>query len=341
MRKKPTGWCCRSGLLERLVKEPELASWTGLGLAVQAYQKRCEDVIGWLGGLADAGKRRLMVRLVKGAYWDTEIKRAQVDGQPDYPVFTTKPATDVSYLACAKALIAAGPSIYPQFATHNAHSLASVELLLAEAKREDFEFQRLHGMGAPLYEAAGHERRVRVYAPVGEHQDLLPYLVRRLLENGANTSFVHSFLDEDVPAERIAADPYVALSASPGPHPRIPSPPELYGSQRRNSSGHDLSQRAVRERIEQAVAKLDGAGPILAAPIVAGKVAKGEARDVCAPVDHARLVGRMIDGGRRGDRGGVCIGGRVPAGMECAGRASGAPSIFAPWRMRWRPMPTG
>src|SRR5262249_53544599 len=169
-----------------------------------------------------------------------EIKRAQVEGQSDYPVYTTKPATDVSYLTCARALIEAGPSIYPQFATHNAHSLASIEHMARRAGRTDYEFQRLHGMGGALYRAAGRERSVRVYAPVGEHQDLLPYLVRRLLENGANTSFVHSFLDEDVPPERIAADPYATLSAAPGRHPRIPSPPGLYGPSRANSRGLDL-----------------------------------------------------------------------------------------------------
>ncbi|MEP7211296.1 MAG: bifunctional proline dehydrogenase/L-glutamate gamma-semialdehyde dehydrogenase PutA, partial [Alphaproteobacteria bacterium] len=282
------------GLLDRLAREDSLGGWTGLGLAVQAYQKRVEDVVGWLAGLARDSKRRLMVRLVKGAYWDTEIKRSQMEGQPDYPVFTTKPATDVSYLAGASALIGAGPSIYPQFATHNAHTLAGIELMLDRAKRTDFEFQRLHGMGGPLYAAAGRERQVRVYAPVGAHQDLLPYLVRRLLENGANTSFVHSFLDEDVPAERIAADPYALLAAHPTRHARIPTPPDLYGPDRRNSAGEDLSQAAVRNRIEAAVTVLDKAGPILASSIVAGEAAKGKADDVRAPADLAHIVGRVV-----------------------------------------------
>jgi RHH-type proline utilization regulon transcriptional repressor/proline dehydrogenase/delta 1-pyrroline-5-carboxylate dehydrogenase len=281
-------------LLDRLAKEQSLGGWTGLGLAVQAYQKRVDDVIGWLGGLARDSNRRLMVRLVKGAYWDTEIKRAQMEGQPDYPVFTTKPATDVSYLAGAKALIGAGPSIYPQFATHNAHTLAGIELMLDQAKCTDFEFQRLHGMGGPLYAAAGRERQVRVYAPVGAHQDLLPYLVRRLLENGANTSFVHSFLDEDVPAERIAADPYALLTAHPTRHARIPAPPDLYGPDRRNSAGEDLSQAAVRARIEAAVAALDAAGPILASSIVAGQTMKEQGDVVHAPADLDRVVGRVV-----------------------------------------------
>jgi len=280
-------------LLERLAREPELAKWTGLGLAIQAYQKRGEAVVGWLGQLAKDSNRRLMVRLVKGAYWDSEVKRAQVDGQPDYPVFTTKQATDVSYLTCADALLKSGPSIYSQFATHNAHSLAAIELMARRAGRNDYEFQRLHGMGTALYKAAGRERSVRIYAPVGAHQDLLPYLVRRLLENGANTSFVHSFLDEDVPAERIAADPYTTLSAAPSRHPRIPPPPGLYGAARTNSSGVDYSQTAVRERVHAAVAALDAAGPIAAGPIVDGTAKTAGGDDVRAPADSKRVVGRV------------------------------------------------
>ena len=287
-------------LLERLAREPELANWTGLGLAVQAYQKRGEAVVGWLGELAKVTERRLMVRLVKGAYWDSEVKRAQMDGQPDYPVFTTKAATDVSYLACANALLKAGPAIYPQFATHNAHSLASIDMMAARAGRTDYEFQRLHGMGVALYKAAGRERAVRIYAPVGAHQDLLPYLVRRLLENGANTSFVHSFLDEDVPAERIAADPYTTLSAAPARHPRIPPPPGLYGPARRNSAGVDFSQKAVRERIAQALAKLDAAGPITVATLSGGEMAapSGKVVDIRAPADSTRVVGKVAEASR-------------------------------------------
>lgn len=280
-------------LLEKLAREKDLAGWTGLGLAVQAYQKRGEAVVGWLGNLAGETNRRLMVRLVKGAYWDSEVKRAQVDGQPDYPVFTTKQATDVSYLTCAKALIEAGPSIYPQFATHNAHSLAAIELMAKRAGNNDYEFQRLHGMGVALYKAAGRERSVRIYAPVGAHQDLLPYLVRRLLENGANTSFVHSFLDEDVPAERIATDPYTLLSASPARHPRIPPPQGLYGASRINSRGLDFSQKQVRERITDAVAVLDKAGPVIVGSLVAGKASIAKGDDAKAPADASRIVSRV------------------------------------------------
>jgi RHH-type proline utilization regulon transcriptional repressor/proline dehydrogenase/delta 1-pyrroline-5-carboxylate dehydrogenase len=281
-------------LLERLTKEKDLANWTGLGLAVQAYQKRAEHVVLWLAGLSRAANRRLMVRLVKGAYWDSEVKRAQVEGQADYPVYTTKQATDVSYLACARLLTEAGPSVYPQFATHNAHTLSAVELMVKRAGRSDLEFQRLHGMGVALFHAAGRERSVRVYAPVGAHQDLLPYLVRRLLENGANTSFVHSFLDEDVPAERIASDPYATLSAAPARHPRIPPPPGLYGASRLNSRGLDLSQKETRERLVSAVAAFDKASPITAAPIVAGEVLGGEVGYVSAPADGARTVGKVV-----------------------------------------------
>ena len=278
-------------LLEKLAREQGLApKWTGLGLAVQAYQKRGEAVVGWLGQLAADTNRRMMVRLVKGAYWDSEIKRAQVEGQPDYPVFTTKQATDVSYLTCANALLKIGPSIYPQFATHNANSLAGIELMAKRAGNSDYEFQRLHGMGVPLYKAAGRERSVRIYAPVGAHQDLLPYLVRRLLENGANTSFVHSFLDEDVPAERIAADPYTLLSAAPARHPRIPPPPGLYSASRQNSRGLDFSRLEVRERIHAEIAKLDAAGPLAVGSIVAGESTTAAGDAMQSPADAKRTV---------------------------------------------------
>ncbi|RYD85515.1 MAG: aldehyde dehydrogenase family protein, partial [Sphingomonadales bacterium] len=280
-------------LLEKLAREKDTAGWTGLGLAVQAYQKRGEAVVGWLGDLARDTNRRLMVRLVKGAYWDSEVKRAQVDGQPDYPVFTTKQATDVSYLTCAESLIETGPLIYPQFATHNAHSLAAIDLMAKRAGRTDYEFQRLHGMGVALYKAAGRERAVRIYAPVGAHQDLLPYLVRRLLENGANTSFVHSFLDEDVPAERIAIDPYTLLSAAPNRHPRIPPPPALYGASRINSRGLDFSQKETRERIAGAIAALDKVGPLVAGSIIAGKAQTSNGEKVGSPADASRAIGRV------------------------------------------------
>jgi RHH-type proline utilization regulon transcriptional repressor/proline dehydrogenase/delta 1-pyrroline-5-carboxylate dehydrogenase len=231
-------------------------------------------VIGRLRALAQASRRRLMVRLVKGAYWDAEIKRAQLAGRPGYPVWTTKPATDVSYLVCAKALIEAAPDLYPQFATHNAHTLAAVRHM-AEAADAAVEHQRLHGMGEALYAAAGARYAglvVRAYAPVGGHEDLLPYLVRRLLENGANTSFVHALLDERIPAERAVADPVAALGANPAPHPKIPAPPDLYGPGRRNSLGVDLTIASERERLMAAVSGLDSeqlaSGPIVGARLM-------------------------------------------------------------------------
>jgi RHH-type proline utilization regulon transcriptional repressor/proline dehydrogenase/delta 1-pyrroline-5-carboxylate dehydrogenase len=260
-------------LLERLAREPALGDWKGLGLAVQAYQKRTTETVQKLAELARSSGRRLMVRLVKGAYWDTEIKRAQVMGRTDYPVFTTKPATDLNYLVCAKALIEASPYIYAQFATHNAHTLAAVRRM-ARDRKVTIEHQRLHGMGEALYDAA-HEAWadetviVRAYAPVGGHEELLPYLVRRLLENGANSSFVHALLDERVPATAVAADPITAVEAQPDRHPRIPVPMNIYGD-RQNSLGRDYSQAADRERHAKALERVDSekltSGPIIGGP---------------------------------------------------------------------------
>ncbi len=231
-------------LFAGLARDPRLADWSGLGLAVQAYQRRAIHVCDWLVALAGATGRRLMVRLVKGAYWDTEIKAAQMLGLDDYPVFTRKSATDVSYIACAQALLAAGPRLFPQFATHNCHTVATV--LECAAGRRDIEFQKLQGMGDALYNALVPEYGLpcRVYAPVGGHRDLLAYLVRRLLENGANSSFVHQVGDPDVPLERLVADPLDALPRPYAPHPRVPKPRDLYPD-RRNSRGVDLSDRAV------------------------------------------------------------------------------------------------
>jgi RHH-type proline utilization regulon transcriptional repressor/proline dehydrogenase/delta 1-pyrroline-5-carboxylate dehydrogenase len=287
-------------LLDRLVHEPSLKTaagqtWTGLGLAVQAYQKRAPEVIARVSALAQASSRRLMVRLVKGAYWDSEIKRAQVAGRPDYPVYTTKAATDLSYLVCARALIAASPHLYAQFATHNAHTLAAVHRV-AKTAGVKIEFQRLHGMGEALYKAADDLYdgvTLRAYAPVGGHEDLLPYLVRRLLENGANTSFVHALLDERVPPETVVVDPITAVEAAgAGPHPKIPVPEDIYGD-RRNSAGVDLSVKAEREALTGAVKAL---APLAAEPMVAGrKSAGGRAEAVLSPVDGAGVVGRVME----------------------------------------------
>ena len=227
-------------VFERVYGDPALAGYDGLGLALQAYQKRALAVIDWLAHLARSGQKRMPVRLVKGAYWDTEIKRAQILGLCAYPVFTRKAATDASYLACARQLLAAPDAFFSQFATHNAHTVGAI-LALSDG-RSDFEFQRLHGMGEALYAAvrasAAPAVPVRVYAPVGSHADLLPYLVRRLLENGANSSFVYSVADPAVPLEQLIADPVAALGALAGkPHPRIALPRDLYRSEHRPEAG--------------------------------------------------------------------------------------------------------
>ena len=281
-------------LLERLAQEDDLGHWTGLGVVVQAYQKRAVEVIERVAELARSTERRIMVRLVKGAYWDSEIKRAQVAGRPGYPVFTTKAATDLSYLVAAKALIDAAPALYPQFATHNAHTLASVRYMAVEAGVQ-IEHQRLHGMGEALYGAAytrfGNDMVLRAYAPVGGHEDLLPYLVRRLLENGANTSFVHALLDDRVPAKLVVGDPVAAVEAQPGPHPKIPVPRDLYGPRRKNSLGRDLSVRTDRDRLAAAVESV-AAGRMQSGAIVGGKLqAGGTAEPLSAPGDRSRALG--------------------------------------------------
>ena len=282
-------------LFERLAAAPELAGWDGVGLAVQAYQKRAIHVIAWLQVLAARTRRRIPVRLVKGAYWDTEIKRTQEQGLDDYPVFTRKLATDVSYLACARHLLAGRAAFYPQFATHNAQTLGSIIELAGN--RRDFEFQRLHGMGEALYEelVGGADGAIacRVYAPVGSHQDLLPYLVRRLLENGANTSFVNRILDQDVPLENLIEDPVRLLSRlEPKRHPRIPLPAELYGPERRNARGIDLRDPAVLDDLAGRLERAFEAGFQARPGIGEGE---GEARAVLDPADRAFAVGSVIE----------------------------------------------
>ncbi len=226
-------------IIEAVLSDPVFAGWDGFGVVVQAYGKRAGAVIDWLYALATNLDRHIMVRLVKGAYWDSEIKQAQVDGAEDYPVFTRKVATDVSYICCAKKLLGMTDCIYPQFATHNAHTVAAI-LELAGADKP-FEFQRLHGMGKSLLETVLRQQncRCRIYAPVGAHQDLLAYLVRRLLENGANSSFVNQVVDEDVPADLVAADPFDSIEVRLH-EPGLESPTQLYAPGRINSSGWDL-----------------------------------------------------------------------------------------------------
>ncbi len=272
--------------------DARLRDYSGFGLAVQAYQKRAIHVLDWLGELARGRGRTIPVRLVKGAYWDSEIKRAQELGLEGYPVFTRKCNTDVSYLACAKALLTRHATLYPQFATHNAHTVA---WLLDVGAGRAFELQRLHGMGEELYgellERSRFAHRVRVYAPVGSHEHLLPYLVRRLLENGANTSFVNRLVQSEASIDDIVADPIeVARSVVTASHPRIPLPRALYEPERANSRGTNLASRRDLDDLAAALGA-SGAGDWLARPRVAGADAAGEARECLDPADRRRVVG--------------------------------------------------
>jgi RHH-type proline utilization regulon transcriptional repressor/proline dehydrogenase/delta 1-pyrroline-5-carboxylate dehydrogenase len=293
-------------LLERLSFEPQLGGWAGLGFVVQAYQKRCPHVIDFLIDLARRSGRRLMVRLVKGAYWDSEIKRAQVDGQAGYPVYTRKPYTDLSYLACARKLLAAPQAVYPQFATHNAHSVAAI-YQMADPSRytpQQYEFQCLHGMGEPLYEqvvgpvADGKlGRPCRIYAPVGTHETLLAYLVRRLLENGANTSFVNRIADSSILLDELVRDPVEqieALAAQEGqvglPHSAIPLPRDLYGAGRLNSSGIDLANEAELASLTH-VFRGAATAQWSAPPLLAQNTEDGGIHPVRNPANGADVVG--------------------------------------------------
>ncbi|CAN5290633.1 trifunctional transcriptional regulator/proline dehydrogenase/L-glutamate gamma-semialdehyde dehydrogenase [soil metagenome] len=289
-------------LFEAVALDPDLAGFDGIGFVVQAYQKRCPFVIEYLIELAQRSGHRFMIRLVKGAYWDTEIKRAQVDGLPGYPVFTRKPYTDLSYLVCARQLLAAGELIYPQFATHNAQTLATIHTWTQAQNRQasDHEFQCLHGMGESLYDqVVGPDRlgvACRIYAPVGSHQTLLAYLVRRLLENGANSSFVNQIVDENISIDALLADP-VATSASLGgaPHPAIPLPRDLFRSVRMNSAGLDLSSELVLAEIDIALADF-GPRQWHASPLLAdGRQPGGAALDVCNPANLSEVLGQVID----------------------------------------------
>jgi RHH-type proline utilization regulon transcriptional repressor/proline dehydrogenase/delta 1-pyrroline-5-carboxylate dehydrogenase len=272
------------------LSNPSLRGWDGFGVAVQAYQKRALAVIGWLEEAAAAVNGRLTVRLVKGAYWDTEIKRAQERGLADYPVFTRKAITDLCYMACAKKLIAARDRLYPQFATHNALTVASV---IEDASGvEGFEFQRLHGMGEALYAALLAELPdavCRVYAPVGGHRDLLAYLVRRLLENGANSSFVSVAADKSVPIEEILRRPYTRLtSARDARNPKIPLPRDLYQPDRRNSAGVEFGERTGLDAL-LAEARSGTSKDANAAPLVDGSALSGIERSIFSPIDGSAI----------------------------------------------------
>ncbi len=284
-------------LLEALCHDPALAGWNGIGFVVQAYQKRSAFVVDWLIDLARRSGHRLMVRLVKGAYWDSEIKRAQVDGLEGFPVFTRKVHTDVSYLACARALLAAPDAIFPQFATHNAYTVAAIHSMAGPFAPGQYEFQCLHGMGEPLYEeVVGHNklaRPCRIYAPVGTHETLLAYLVRRLLENGANSSFVNRIQDPAVHVADLIADPVAEVAAMhpPGaPHPQIALPRELFGPARVNSAGFDFSNEQHLADLAEAL-QASATRTWRAAPVNAG----GQAIEIRNPADHDDLVGHVTE----------------------------------------------
>ena len=287
-------------LLERLCFEPELSGWNGIGFVVQAYQKRAVFVIDSLVDLARRSRRRLMVRLVKGAYWDSEIKRAQLDGVADFPVFTRRIHTDVSYLACARKLLAAPDAAFPQFATHNALTLTTIHTMAGENfYGGQYEFQCLHGMGEPLYEEVVGPQKLnrpcRIYAPVGTHETLLAYLVRRLLENGANTSFVNQVGNPDVTLDMLLGDPVeraLALQPVGAPHPRIALPRDLFGAARKSSRGIDLANEQVLASLATTLQK---AAPLTAAPVLADGPRPGTARDVTSPADRRDVVGTVIE----------------------------------------------
>ncbi len=313
-------------ILETVSGDRSLAGWDGLGLAVQGYQKRAWPLIAWLADMAQRHGRRLMVRLVKGAYWDTEIKRAQERGLDGYPVFTRKVCTDVSYLACAQRLLEHRDTLFPQFATHNAHTLAAV--LEMAGNRDDFEFQRLHGMGEALYaQIVGEDKldvRCRVYAPVGSHEDLLPYLVRRLLENGANTSFVNRIIDERAPVEDIIADPLArARSLEHIPHPRIPLPRDIYLPERLNARGVDLSDPAQLTPLARAMQHA-AQQQWRAGPLIGGGNRESAGRPVVDPFDNRREVGRISEATREDIEEALARASRAAPEWDAAGGAERA-----------------
>jgi len=274
-------------VIEAVLSDPSLAGWDGFGVVVQAYGPRAVPVIEWLNALAERLDRRIMVRLVKGAYWDTEVKRAQVFGLPGFPVFTKKAHTDVSYIACAQALMSMRDRIYPQFATHNAHTVAAV-LEMAGNDRDGFEFQRLHGMGEVLHDSVKKTEatRCRIYAPVGAHRDLLAYLVRRLLENGANSSFVNQIVDEDVAPETVARDPFEEIDGDT--NAAITPPASLFGA-RRNAKGWDHTDPVDLAEIEA------GRAPYAAPYRWSAGEGDGPARDVINPAHADDVVGQVIE----------------------------------------------
>jgi RHH-type proline utilization regulon transcriptional repressor/proline dehydrogenase/delta 1-pyrroline-5-carboxylate dehydrogenase len=296
--------------------DPALIGWPGLGFAVQAYQKRALPVLNWLFALAEFQKRVIPIRLVKGAYWDTEIKRAQENGWEDYPVFTCKAATDVSYLACAQLLILHPEACYPQFATHNAHTVAAI--CAYGQHHPGFEFQRLHGMGLALYDELlslyPQSLKCRVYAPVGSYRDLLPYLVRRLLENGANTSFIHQIENSTISLESLTRDPLRELPQTSSQ--AIVRPPELFGQQRKNSQGLNLNDLELLAQLQQDLDRF-AERTYQAYPLVADQTFTGKSRPIFSPFDQDLLVGHVV----------ACQSEIIEQALQQASQA------FADWRL--------
>ncbi len=280
-------------VIEAVLRDPSLAGWNGFGVVVQAYGKRASDVLDWLHALATELDRTIMVRLVKGAYWDTEIKRAQVEGLAGFAVYTRKAATDISYICCARKLLDMTDRVYPQFATHNAHTVAAI-LEMAE-DNQAFEFQRLHGMGESLHELVlkGSNTRCRIYAPVGAHRDLLAYLVRRLLENGANSSFVNQIVDASVAPEIVAADPFESLEKI-GSNAAVRMPIDIYGDERPNSKGWDLHDIDDLSDIESAREPFRNHYWTMV-PLIAGEPQKNTERPVINPANHQDNVGAVSE----------------------------------------------
>jgi RHH-type proline utilization regulon transcriptional repressor/proline dehydrogenase/delta 1-pyrroline-5-carboxylate dehydrogenase len=287
-------------LMKVLACDPDLAGFNGIGFVVQAYQKRAPFVIDYLIDLARRSGHQIMIRLVKGAYWDTEIKRAQVDGLSGYPVYTRKTYTDLSYLICAQKLLAASDAIYPQFATHNALSMSTIYTWAQQRGITDYEFQCLHGMGETLYDqivgTANLAQRCRIYAPVGSHRTLLAYLVRRLLENGANSSFVNQLVDETISVDSLLADPIVTATIMNGdPHPDIPLPIHLFGDERTNSTGLDLSNELVLCEIDQALQKFSNQQWHAEPLISKNRIASAKPLPILNPADQRDIVGSVIE----------------------------------------------
>lgn len=284
-------------LMDRLIADPDLADFAGIGFVVQAYQKRCPYVIDYLIEKARANHRKLMIRLVKGAYWDSEVKRTQADGAEGYPVFSRKVHTDLNYVVCAKKLLSAQDVIYPQFATHNAQTLSTIYHL---AQGKHFEFQCLHGMGETLYDevVGSHNLNVqcRIYAPVGSYQTLLAYLVRRLLENGANSSFVNQIVDENLSIDDLACDPVAKAQITEGTmHPKIPLPVKLFAEQRQNSKGYDLTDAIHLKTLEAELNQL-ASRQYRAEPQIAGEKTENlHSRQVHNPANIAEVVGEVIE----------------------------------------------